>query len=126
MLALAPHAHKVVVHLVVPGQSPTKAEVWPVDAREMVAAGWTYGEPAGMPVSAPSAPLPAVTVNAQKQLSAMAWNDLQKLAAKLGLPGSKVSKEDLIASLLPHVEAGTLSLEVLPVGPFTRMTPTGA
>lgn len=108
---------------------------WAVDAREMINVGShvyadatdeilsfsgglsdssrTVPADAGTPVTID--PVlntgPAATVNANAEsLEDMSKADLAKLAAKAGLPADG-TKADLVASLQPHVDAGTIALK---------------
>ncbi len=112
---LAPHARKVTVYLVVPGQATKTAVVSPVDAREYVAQGWQYEAP-----ETTTEPSPSLT----EQLEALSLKQLKEIAEKAKIPVDG-KKADVVAALLPHLAAGTLNLEDVgfrvPVAPSLPM-----
>lgn len=109
----APHAHQVKV------RDTSTGDVflaWPVDAREMVRGDRYEYAPEGAPLGAPNAPVepPVAPPTHAEQLAAKSVKELQALAKKAGVSAKGMPKEDVIAALLPHIAAGTVSLEVLP------------
>ena len=109
----APHAHRVKVREIATGRV---FEAWPVDAREMLRhpKDYEYAEedaPLGLP-SAPVTPIPPPPSLAER-LDAKSYRDIQALAKKAGIDASQ-RKDELVEQLLPHIEAGTISLEELP------------
>jgi hypothetical protein len=102
-------------------------EMWSVDAREactIIPPGleqpwYEYVGRAPAPEAVPLAPPPPpprlTAEEVAAKLAERSFNDLRALAVRVDEKASKLSKEEVIASLVPHVLAGTLSLESVSV-----------
>lgn len=123
MTTKAPHARMVTVRELSTGRV---FETWPVDARELVATKEYEYQAEGTPLSASTAtadtsiaaatpPSPAVTAVTPipDQLRERSYKELQALAKRAGLNANQ-KLDDLIAALVPHVEAKAITLESVP------------
>lgn len=110
----APHAHQVRLRDKSTGHVRL---AWPVDAREMLhSGGWEVvpvSVPLGRPREAPVPESPPTPPTHADTLGAKSYKELQVLARRAGLNAGQ-KKEELIAALLPLVEASVVSLEELP------------
>jgi hypothetical protein len=117
----APHAHQVKVRNTSTGEV---FSAWPVDARELVrlpANQYEYA-PNDQPVTAPEPEAPVEKpvgsflesrLKTRAALEAKSYKDLQALAKKAGVD-PKQKGPSLIDAIIPHVEGGAVSLDVVP------------
>lgn len=97
-------------------------DAWAVDAREMLnhPKGGFEAVPATIPLrihttdAPPPSAVPLTPPTTIDLLGAKSYKELQALAKRAGLNAGG-TKDALVASLLPLIEAGTVSLEELPV-----------
>jgi hypothetical protein len=119
----APHAHQVRLRELATGRVFL---AWPVDAREMLThpnGGFevvTNDTPIGTPdpeqthSNVSPAPVASPTPTIAERLQAKSYKELQVLAKRANVNAVGKKAEEIVASLVPLVESGVVSLEEIP------------